>query len=347
MLSEWLLYFGIALIIYAIYKWTTQNDDYFAKRNLPFAPSGFMFRNMLVVFRSTLPELAQQLYNSFPNEKMNGFFQFRTPFVVIRDPELLKQLAVKDFDHFVDHGPFVDDDLFGNSLFQMKGQRWRDMRATMSPAFTGSKMRQMFELVTECADEMAKYFVRLSASGEQIDMEMKDLFSRYTADVVATCAFGIRVNSFEDPNNEFFVSGSKFADFTSLTAIFKFLFINLMPSVARKLDVQLVSSTMSEFFTRIILNTMDERRKRGIVRHDMINILMKVRQGKLNAETDADQTENAQRDNAGFAAVEESDVGRQVSKHQWSDTELIAQVNFCFNSAAFIEWSRVSTLYLQ
>lgn len=91
---------------------------------------------------------------------------------------------------------------------------------------------------------------------------------------------------------------------------------------------------------------MDERKKRGIVRHDMINILMKVRQGKLNEEADADQKENAQIDSAGFAAVEESDVGRKVSKHQWSDTELIAQVNFCFDFAAFIEWSQVLTLYL-
>lgn len=68
----------------------------------------------------------------------------RKPFFSIRDPELLKQMAVKDFDHFEDHRSFVDekaDVMFGNSLVSLKGSKWRDMRATLSPAFTGSKMR--------------------------------------------------------------------------------------------------------------------------------------------------------------------------------------------------------------
>lgn len=31
------------------------------------------------------------------------------------------------------------------------------MRATLSPAFTGSKMRQMFHLVTECVDQLLTF----------------------------------------------------------------------------------------------------------------------------------------------------------------------------------------------
>lgn len=58
------------------------------------------------------------------------------------------------------------------------------MRSTLSPAFTGSKMRQMFELVSECADDVVEHFAKQSSEGK-INVEMKDFFSRYANDVIA------------------------------------------------------------------------------------------------------------------------------------------------------------------
>lgn len=40
-----------------------------------------------------------------------GMFDFRKPFYFIRDPEIIKQLAVKDFDHFENHRSFIDEDV--------------------------------------------------------------------------------------------------------------------------------------------------------------------------------------------------------------------------------------------
>lgn len=85
--------------------------------------------------------------------------------------------------------------LFGNSLFMLKGQKWRDMRSTLSPAFTGSKTRQMFQLVVDCSEETIKMLQsEADASGSKPYVpELKDLFSRCTTDVIATSAFGIQV----------------------------------------------------------------------------------------------------------------------------------------------------------
>lgn len=332
MLSELLLAVGIGLIVYAFYKWVTLNNDYFAIRNLPFKKPSFLLGSTGGFFlgRYAGPEFGKMIYNMFPNEKMYGLFEFRTPLVVVRDPELVKQLAVKDFDHFEDHRSFIDpniDELFGSGLFMMKGQKWRDMRGTLSPAFTGSKMRQMFELVTECADGMANYFVKQSAGGKKIDLEMKELFSRYTIDMIASCAFGIRVNSFENPENDFFTMGKKFLNFGGPLLMFRFLFMRVAPWLAKKLNIQFISSAVSKFFTSIVIDTMDERKKRGIFRPDMINILMQVRQGKLTAEAASDQIANIQKDSAGFATVEESDIGKKAPLRQWTDNELVAQGN--------------------
>lgn len=66
---------------------------------------------------------------------------------------------------------------------------------------------------------------------------------------------------------------------------------------------------------------MEERKKRGIVRHDMVNILMQVRQGQLSVEAASEQVPDA-----GFATVDESEIGRKASTRKWTDKELIAQV---------------------
>ena len=60
--------------------------------------------------------------------RVSGFFEFFTPAYIVRDPKLLKKLAVKDFDSFADHRMFLDekiDPLFGRALFSLQGQKWR------------------------------------------------------------------------------------------------------------------------------------------------------------------------------------------------------------------------------
>lgn len=111
---------------------------------------------------------------------------------------------MKDADHFIDHMPLMDretNDLFGNCMIFLRGDKWRDMRSTLSPAFTGSKMRLMFKLMAECSEQMSAHFAQRSKRGEQISGDVKDMFSRCANDVIASCAIGVQVNSFKNPSN--------------------------------------------------------------------------------------------------------------------------------------------------
>lgn len=250
--------------------------------------------------------------------------------------ELIKQIVIKDFDHFEDHRSFLDektDELFGSSLFLMKGEKWRDMRATLSPAFTGSKMRQMFELVSECADDMAKHFQKQASSGQKVVYEMKDLFSRYTNDVIASCAFGIKVNSLKDVENDFFMTGKRFMKFTDPKAMVKFLIIRAVPKLAKYFGIEFIDKEVSSFFRSMVIDTMDIREEKNIFRPDMINILMQVRKGTIQNQSADDKI--VSNDNDGFATVEESDIGKAtVIKRQWTDNEVVAQC-FLFFLAGF------------
>lgn len=48
----------------------------------------------------------------------------------VRDPILLKQLAIKEFDNFVDHRSIVNEDvdpMISKSLGVLTGQKWRGL----------------------------------------------------------------------------------------------------------------------------------------------------------------------------------------------------------------------------
>lgn len=252
------------------------------------------------------------------------------PVLFLRDPEIIKQLAITDFNHFVDHRTFMDDRsdvLFGNSLLQLRGDKWREMRAALSPSFTGTKMRQMFELVNDCAFDMTEYFKNQSATGKEIHIEMKELFSKYTTDVIASTAFGIKVNSFENSKNEFFVTGSRMLNLDGFKSIAKLILLRTAPWIMKALNIQFLDGCAARFFKKLVLDTIDVRMRNNIFRPDMINILMQLKIGNKAEQQQLD-------DNDGSDTMNDSKIGSASEERQWTDNEIVAQC-FLFFLAGF------------
>lgn len=112
----------------------------------------------------------------------------------------------------------------------MTGKDWRDMRTVLSPVFTSSKMKAMFHLMTECAQEFVEYYE--NQKSDVITLNMKDAITRLTNDVIASCAFGFKCNSFKDQNNEFYRTGREAFDFTGFKG-FKFFGSAVSPTLMK------------------------------------------------------------------------------------------------------------------
>jgi cytochrome P450 family 9 len=249
---------------------------------------------------------------------------------MVRDPDLLKQITIKDFDHFTDHRMVFDseaDQLFSNSLGALTGGKWKDMRAAISPVFTGSKMRQMFDCVSDCGANMIK---TLFKNGKQTH-EMKDLFQRFTNDVIASSAFGIEINSFEERENEFFKLGQNILSFNTVATGAKIIGYLLVPAVMKFFKVPIFNYEASTYFSKIIRDNFEMRETKKIVRNDLIQMLIQMKKGKSIATSD-DVKQLAPSD--GFATVEESEIGLKSVVRQWTEDELMAQC-FVFFIAGF------------
>lgn len=98
----------------------------------------------------------------------------------------MKKLTIKDFEYFLDHRAFIDesvDRLFGKSIVNMQGQRWKEMRSTLSPMFTGSKMRAMYVQVSSVGRQMTNTMKQKILSGEDKKLEFKSFAMKFTVDV--------------------------------------------------------------------------------------------------------------------------------------------------------------------
>ncbi|XP_017777284.1 PREDICTED: cytochrome P450 9e2-like [Nicrophorus vespilloides] len=264
-----------------------------------------------------------EFYNEYPNESFNGIFNFNQRSLLVRDVELIKKICVKDFDYFMDHRhqPKSDlDALFFKNLIQLTGDEWKQMRATLSPAFTGSKMKGMFVLISECAQKFTENFGETGI----VETDVKDLFTRFTNDVIATCAFGVQCDSIKDRENDFYMMGKNVTYFEGLT-LFKFLLFSSFPKMFKIFGWRIFERSSTSFFFDIIRETMEYRISNGVVRPDMLDLLMEVRKGKLKQDQQEDQPDQ------GFAAVEESRTEiRETSQKGITDVDIAAQAFIFF-----------------
>ncbi|XP_058462582.1 probable cytochrome P450 9f2 [Malaya genurostris] len=321
----------VVIVLTYLYHLLTKNNDYFHNKPIPSLAVKPLLGSSgsLLLKQVTFPDFIMSVYNKFPNVKVLGMFDTTVPMFVIRDPELIKRITVKDFDHFVDHRPLfgyseeIDSPhaLFGKSLFSMNGQRWRDMRATLSPAFTGSKMRQMFYLMTNCIEAMVEFYENdLRKTTGSKDVELKDILSRLAMDVIASCAYGLKLDSFKDQNSEFIRQARKMLAFDKLGTVIKIFAFRWFPKIVGSLGLDLIDREQAVYFSAIIKDTVKTRESKGIVRHDMIDLLLQARKGTLKHHQETELLE-------GFATVQESDVGKAEVSTPMTETEMIAQ---CF-----------------
>uniref|UniRef100_A0A6V7M0G0 Cytochrome P450 n=1 Tax=Bracon brevicornis TaxID=1563983 RepID=A0A6V7M0G0_9HYME len=228
--------------------------------------------------RETFAAYIQKIYDLSKEAKYVGFYDFHQPVIMIRDPELIRSITVKNFDHFVNHRTLVDPDvdaLFGGNLFSLKDNKWREMRNLLSPAFTSSKMKAMFKLMSNCAENFSNYLAS-QAEKEELEVDSKDIFTRYTNDVIATCAFGISVDSMKNRENEFYTLGRKATTFTTFTLV-KFMLAMRLPWLAKIFNMKILGSRFEQFFLELVKETVETRDREGISRPDMIQLMMDSR----------------------------------------------------------------------
>ena len=91
----------------------------------------------------------------------------RTPIIVVSDPEIVKQILVKDFSKFPNRPPFIKPrPPFDSGLFVARDGTWKRIRNTLTPTFTGSKLKQIVPILEEASETLSGKMQTYSETGK-------------------------------------------------------------------------------------------------------------------------------------------------------------------------------------
>jgi cytochrome P450 family 6 len=155
------------------------------------------------------------------------------------------------------------------------------MRNKLSPTFTSGKMKMMYSTMHDVSNVMIKVAEASAKSGTTIDA--KTFTSRFTLDIISLAAFGLDLNSLENPEHEMIGYAKQVLDFSGAFKQMKMMFMNTFPELARLMNVWITPPEFAEYFTKVMTETVAYREKNQIVRHDFLNLLLQIKNnGKLD-----------------------------------------------------------------
>ncbi|XP_066259573.1 probable cytochrome P450 6a13 [Euwallacea similis] len=260
-------------LIYALSKW---KHGYWKRKGVTQLEPEFFFGNSRGVLSGnmSIAEAALGYYRKLRKQqvKYGGVYMSYTPNFVPVDPEIIKDIMQKNFDHFNAHfPPTMVTSIFGKSLFHIGGDPWRKTRKQLSPTFTSGKMKMMFETLLE------KTFVleRLIDEYSNLDapVNMKDVLVRFTSDVVGSCGFGIDCNAMKDPESQFLKQGSFILSAPEKKSSFLYMLKRAFGGRAIRKDLK----PAENFFKNMVQQTIDYREKNNIYRKDFMHLMIQLK----------------------------------------------------------------------
>ncbi|XP_011054671.1 PREDICTED: cytochrome P450 9e2-like [Acromyrmex echinatior] len=241
-----------------------------------------------IIFRRIpFVDFTRKIYNLNRDAKYIGFYATTKPVLMLRDPEVIKDVVVKNFDTFINNPVFVDanDYVLSQNLFGLQNIKWRHVKNLLSPSFTSSKMKTMFTFISKHAADFAELMSTLPA--DKSDINMKDIFNRYTNDIIALCIYGMKIDSIRNPTNKFYICGK---DITYMSAIrsIKYIFIRTFPKLGRIFNIKLLNNHEMKYFESTIKNEIAIRDTEHITRPDMIQLMLDNRgkEGQIQLDVD-------------------------------------------------------------
>lgn len=266
-----------ALLAVLIYFYVRYLYSYWERRGIPYLKPLFPFGNFGKSFKQKLSfgEQLQEIYNS-TNKPFIGVFGLFRPILIACSPDFVRNVLIKDFQHFVDRGVYVDEknDPLSAHLFTLPGDRWKNFRVKLTPTFTSGKMRAIFSTLLDCKDPLQTYIETIAKSEETV--EAREMAACFTTNVITSVAFGIDTNCFGDTENPFRKYGRKMFGLNFKNGFRGFAFA-VYPPLLKWSGIRSVDKDVEEFIFDMVRQTLEMREKDNIVRKDFFQLLVQLR----------------------------------------------------------------------
>lgn len=268
----------LATLVTVIYLYFQYLSTYWERRGFKTLKPIFPFGHVrdTILLQKSIGETMQDIYNKATNEPYIGIFVTIRPLLVVRDPDLIQRILIKDFEHFVDRGFHVDEenDPISANLLNLSGQQWKKLRGMLTPTFTTGKLKSMLPTMVDCGTRLERFLANESELGHTI--EAREIAARYATDIIASVAFGIEINSIDEPDNDFRRNGRNVLAPTLANGI-RLLVNFLYPSLAKYVKIRTIAKDIEDFMSSVVKQNLEYREKKDVRRKDFFQLLVQLR----------------------------------------------------------------------
>ncbi|XP_066540921.1 thromboxane-A synthase isoform X2 [Hoplias malabaricus] len=329
------LLFLVLLYWYSIYPFSVlQRCGIRHPKPVPF------FGNMML-FRHGFLDAQKDLINQYG--RVCGYYLGRRPFIVVADPDFLRQVMVKEFPKFPNRMNIrLATKPMTESLLLLRDERWKRVRSILTPSFSAAKMKEMVPLINTATETLLNNLEAYAESGKSFDIHR--CFGCFTMDVIASVAFGTQVDSQNDPNDPFVHNASKFFSSTFFRPImFIFMAFPFLIGPLGALIPNKPRREMNRFFISCIQKIIKQRDElpANQRRRDFLQLMLDVRSSKecvslehFDVVSHADEQANAQPQTAEEEHHHDEPSRRPQQKRMMTEDEIIGQA-FIFLLAGY------------
>ncbi|CAG2102769.1 unnamed protein product [Medioppia subpectinata] len=240
-----------------LYFYLTRNFKYWSSRGIDGPKPIVGFGTLYQIFFKPLTDVNTENFKKYG--KIYGTFLGTKPVLMIADPELTKEMNIKDFHLFVNRNDFVTgDSLNDRSMFNLMDDEWKNMRSIISPTFSSGKMKAMHPIIVDCTQRLEEYLEKKAVTGEEV--EMKKIMGNLTMDVIASCAFGTKIDTHNDEKRSDFILNAQKVFRGNWRVWAFFLFMTTFPKLVRWTGFTFNDPTVVKFF-RTAITSIIRRRK--------------------------------------------------------------------------------------
>lgn len=318
------------LILLLFYVKTSQKLLYWKERNFPYAEITVfeLYRKMSIfVFRlKSMDAVVKDMYDSGAGMKYFGQIGLHKNEIVLRDPDMVYNVMIKDFTYFMDRPFPVDEktDPLSGHLFALKGDRWRALRYKLAPTFTTGKLRTMSKQLFESADSIVEY-----VSHKHEPLEVKQLVYSYTLDIIASVAFGMKVDAhkyLDGERSQFVDMSLRFFQMTKWR-FFKFIMITLFKDFSKAVGLTLTEDDVKAFFFDLVRDIIQHRKETGRKSNDFLQLMMNMKEEdeKYGAKMSEMKKEMVNLEEEDKELFENLDTSKKGTQHfEFTDANLAA-----------------------
>lgn len=278
---------GLVLLSLLTYWFLTRVHNHWAKQNVPAVPNPLpFFGHMWSVFcfKESTSVSIQRMYNS-TEASMIGLYFMHRPTILLRDPELVKSVFQTNYASFHSNLITVNesrDPVMAKNPFVIRDlEKWKVARARAISHFSGKKLRDLFVIVREVSIKINAFVDRkIEENGGAYECELRNLFTKFTGEIVANAAFAIEGQSFEDnPHKLAFTNVAPTIFEPSLMNGIKQSLLFYLPAVAEFLRVNFLDKKAEAYFRENLKAIVKERRQSNAMQNDFLQFCIDANSG--------------------------------------------------------------------